>query len=412
MASRGLRAQLTQLQPREPVQRVPGSPLRMLMASPEERRVNDALGALAFLGGGTGGGTPETGGAALGAIPTGAGMLGEVGGGGVNPDGSFEAPSVGGDHIRDLFGVREPDARPGAGGPPPGAQDAGDASDVGAGSVAGGSTADVSPQDVASFGKLSLGPLSTNPLSLGSKMAGLFGSPLAAAILGIPGMAMSGFQSIVGLGGMLADAFGIPTANALAQQGHPAGLAATGQLAGLGISPEGVFSDPEGLTGVPGGYSAVLGPNSPLGPQGSYVSLDPSNSPLGGLSQGGVPGSPSLADLGLNTGQPAPGPTAPLGPLGVDPLGETGGETAGTPDGGGLGAGIGSGAGTGEASVAEHRGGVIEDRYPGREEPRRLLEQEFVVRPGPSKKYRPLLEAINQNRPPRQISRLAQALCA
>ncbi len=51
------------------------------------------------------------------------------------------------------------------------------------------------------------------------------------------------------------------------------------------------------------------------------------------------------------------------------------------------------------------------DTRPGPSTRITALEREFVVRPGPSKKYRPLLEAINQNLPPKRISKLAQALC-
>lgn len=151
----------------------------------------------------------------------------------------------------------------------------------------------------------------------------------------------------------------------------------------------------------------------------------------------GTPGHPAFGHLGFNAPSQTPNPTNNLNIFGqradenAPPPDETAppstidvneGQTAGSATGNaGTGAGVAGGAAPGGSSGgtstsgsgdAYHEGGVVQDREPGLEERITALEQEYVVRADRSKKYRPLLEAINKGSEPAIKRALKAALTA
>lgn len=331
----------------------------------------------------------------------------------------------------------------------------------GMGSIAGGSHADVSPADVAGFSLGGIGPggvslghgqspginvgvtgnvgLSTGNPAINTALAALSsalgiptGTSLASLLamvapslghaLGVAGLGVGGFQSLTGLAGLLANAFGVPTTHALAQaqggindpdpneaaaalqglQDLSASIAAAGPggYTGLsdaqaaqvalgnvsGASPQGVYS-----AGPQGGY--VYG--SPSGPGGPSGNVGPSVPGVGpGLGQFGQDLAAAFGFGGRGFGSDEPSAPAAAGIPGAPLSAEDAAANAPTPPGEGVPGGDLGGAPGGEPDF--HHGGLVGDRQPGPEEDITALEGEYVSTPEATRRYGPLLELLNQ----------------
>ena len=196
------------------------------------------------------------------------------------------------------------------------------------------------------------------------------GDPDATAPTGVPG----GDFSIAGRG-TLAAALDDPTS-----------------VVNIALDAMGLLGGPLGTLAVGAGRSA-MGAHNASALQSAIAAVGKGESILGAIARGetGVGGPPSgLADVGLTAADiglataAEQGETGPTGPTGEAPA-----------------AGVGD---TGE-SADFRRGGLVRDRMlrPRGEEVIRAHEGEFVVRRGPAKKHRRLLEAINTGQPRRHL---------
>lgn len=190
-------------------------------------------------------------------------------------------------------------------------------------------------------------------------------------------------------------------------------------LANVTLGLMGTLAGPLGTLAVSVGKAAMASHNQAAltqglrGEQGPQLTSQRVSEAISQNNRGPAPDAPpdeavpdvditNSPDMGLVAGLTG-GPGGPAGAAAAAAAAGQGGNT-------GVGTGEGpAGESGGVGGTAYHQGGVVRDRRPGMDEPITAQQGEFVVARGPAKKYRGLLEAINEGDVP-EIKRQARTL--
>jgi hypothetical protein len=252
-------------------------------------------------------------------------------------------------------------------------------------------------------------------------------SARGGAIPGINGLVSSGNTALLNsLGTLALSAFGlgVPTPHAVFTLSN----VASGHLAGLNIDPttglrvgsqefqsliaDPMFSQFVDLQQAPvSPFMQMTFQQQPFGSTPGSPSSNPSGAHADPTSVTGFTPSNVVDEQGHPVGAATGNAPQNSTNFGAGEGNTSGGSPGGAGDGAaGAGGPGGAGSGPGPGGDGMHTGGMVKDRTRGTLEERITAQQgEYVIRRGPSTKYRRLLEAINQDRPV-EVKRLASTL--